>query len=100
MPSAGFLVILFAATLLVIIPSFVFFVRCCRSGNIGKIISLFNFMLIIFLGWIVFTDPEVHNFESGAVYMFAVWGFIFYLFIVVYACIRWVAWLKKRHVEH
>ena len=99
MPSAGFLVISFIATILVAIPSAVFFIYGWRSSKLGRAFSLLAVTLFAVLAWATFTDPETPDFESKAVTLYGVWCFILYLGTAIYVGIRAVAhFIKRRHI--
>lgn len=98
MPSAGFLIIAFAAAILVMVPSVVSLIRGWRSGNLCRVFSVFSLLLFIALGWSTFTDTEYPDFESRAIVLFAVWGVIFYSGVGIYLCFRVVSgFIKRRH---
>ena len=98
MPSAGFLIIAFAAAILVMVPSVVSLIRGWRSGNLCRVFSVFSLLLFIALGWSAFTDTEYPDFESRAIVLFAVWGVIFYSGVGIYLCFRVVSgFIKRRH---
>jgi hypothetical protein len=96
MPSAGFLVISFVAVLVVIAPSAVLAARGWGSGNISRISTLLAVLLLGLVSWVSFTDPDVLDFESRAVMVFAVWGSVLYLGFAVYGCVKAVLIFYKR----
>lgn len=84
MPTAGFIVITFIVTMLVIIPSLVFFLLGMRTGKFSRSISLIAVVILLLVGWGFFTDPENTDFESSAAIFYVVWGATLYLGVAVY----------------
>lgn len=95
MPSSGFLVITFMATLAIIAPSVALSLRGWQSSRLGRAITLFALAMLAIFAWSAFTDPELPDFEARAFSLYVVWGFVLYVSGAVYACVWLVGGLVK-----
>lgn len=96
MPTAGFIVITFIETILVIVPSLVLFLLGMRKGRFSRSISLIAVVMLLLMGWSAVTDPENADFESGAAVFYGIWGLTLYLGLATYGCFWFIRGIFKR----
>lgn len=76
MPSPGFLIISFAALVLVLLPSAILFRAAWRSGNLARAFPVLSLTAFAGITWIIFTDSEAQDFESRAVMLYLLGGVV------------------------
>jgi hypothetical protein len=80
--DAGFLVVLFVALGMVVMPSTLIAIRLWNSGLRGRALLACSCLLLVFLGVGAFLpDPEfgAELLENRVVSFMAIWGFLLYL---------------------
>lgn len=96
MPSLGFLVISFVASLLVLVPSAILFVSGWRTEKYQRALSCVALAAFLFFAWASFTDAEAPDFETRAFSLYLTWGVALYFGVAVFASFKAISRLSKR----
>jgi protein-S-isoprenylcysteine O-methyltransferase Ste14 len=100
--SAGFLVVLFVAICLVVMPSALIAMRLWNSGLRGRALLTCGCLLLVLLGIGAFLpDPEfgAESLEDSVVMFMAIWGIVLYFALGLTALLRGILCLGSKAVH-